>query len=91
MSQTYVITVVPNLFAEGPSKGNLESLTFIASHGNDKHRWLAVNDGELVDDFSRLVGSSAEEIVGCLRRGQTVTLPRCFTVEEIKHNIPPQC
>lgn len=85
MQTTYKLTAEPFLLIEGPFKGHLETVTFIATADSHSCTWLWVNDGTYISDFERLVSPElARDIVDRLRKGQTVEFPNRYDFSQVK-------
>lgn len=86
MAEPFTLTAIPDLLPEGEFKGHLETVTFIANDGNTTHKWWSTNIGTYADDFARIVPRpEARRILDQLRRGETVTFPGLWALDEIKH------
>jgi hypothetical protein len=70
MARTYKLKAEPSLLVEGPFKGHLETVTFLATADGEEHKWWAVNVGTFEQDFSKIVSPElAKHIVMELRAG----------------------
>lgn len=85
MPATYKLKAEPFLLIEGPFKGHLETITFIASSDSHSFKWWSVNTGTLVKDFQKIVSVElAKHIVEQLRAGETVEFPNRYEFEQVK-------
>jgi hypothetical protein len=55
MAEPFKLTAIPDLLPEGEFKGHLETVTFIAANGEQRHKWWAVNVGTFESDFRKIV------------------------------------
>jgi hypothetical protein len=86
MAEPFVLTAVPQILLEGPTKGHLKYVQFSASDGLTSHHWWSTNTGTYVEDFAKIMPKAeAYAIVASLRRGETVILPGYWALDEIKH------
>jgi hypothetical protein len=86
MAEPFVLTAIPQLLPEGPFKGHLEHVQFIASDGCTTHKWWSTNTGTYGDDFARIMPrAEANSLLSRLRQGETVTLPGFWAIDEVKH------
>jgi hypothetical protein len=82
---TYKLKAEPFLLIEGPFKGHLETITFVASSESHSFKWWSVNTGTLVKDFQKIVSPElAKHIVERLRSGETVEFPNRYEFEQVK-------
>jgi hypothetical protein len=81
----YTLCAQPMLLPEGPDKGHLDYVTFIAmSEGITAEKMWRSNDCSLRERFGHLVRSElAMSTADLLRQGQTVDLPGTFTALQL--------
>ena len=85
MSDTYRITVRPHLLREGPDKGHMEYIEFIATSGDYTMGWHETNYGQLPESFRRLVPAAiADNLIAILRTNEEVTFPGRYTAEQVQ-------
>jgi hypothetical protein len=85
MQKIYKLKAEPCLIIEGPLKGHLQTVTFIACSDSHSFRWWSVNTATLVKDFQKIVSPElAIHIVEQLRAGETVEFPNRYEFEQVK-------
>jgi hypothetical protein len=84
MPSEYKLIAVPFL-RKGDSKGQLETITFIAASEQDTHKWWSVNVGTYETDFQKIVSPElAKHVVERLRAGETVEFPNRYELVQVK-------
>lgn len=85
MPASYKLKAEPFLLIEGPFKGHLETITFIASSDSHSFKWWSVNTGTLVKDFQKIISLELDKhIVEQLRVGETVEFPNRYYFALVK-------
>jgi hypothetical protein len=81
----YKLVATPHLLSEGPFKGHLERVTFIAANEFETHKWWTVNVGSFERDFRKIVSPElAESIVTRLLQGEIVEFPNHYELDQVK-------
>lgn len=85
VSNIYRITARPHLLREGPDKGHMEYVEFIATASDCTINWHETNYGQLAESFRRLVQSAiADNLIAILRTNEEVTFPGRYTAEQVQ-------
>jgi hypothetical protein len=86
MHDLYVLTAFPTLLPEGEHEEHLEYVTFIATNGEERHKYGSVNNGTYATDFAKFVTrQEAEAILARLRKGEMVIFPGLWSLDEVRH------
>jgi hypothetical protein len=85
----YSLTAIPwPLNDSNKYKGHLEYVLFVASDGNQTHKWSSNYTRKFVDDLSRIVpAAKARDITDRLKRGEPVLFPWLVDLEQVRRNL----
>jgi hypothetical protein len=83
MVETYKITAVPTLYAEGEHKGKLKGVTFIATAPDDRMQWFTKNCGQFEAAFSKIIAPNLSKLITVsLMQGDEVEFPGRYTEDQ---------
>lgn len=86
MAETYKLAARPFIFPEGPFKGKLKGVIFIATSPTHTNQWFMINCGQFGDCFSKLIPliphKLVKEIMAALIRGDDVEFPGLYLKEQ---------
>jgi hypothetical protein len=81
----YTLIAEPRMRPKGPLQGYLDWLVFTAQSRKSMYVWYALNTGNLVTDFGSLLPlEQALEILHELHRGNTVTVPGRYRLDQLQ-------
>ena len=83
MHTAYELLATPYLIQEGPYKGQLKGILFVARSPANRMQWFAVNRGQFESCFSELLPDGlAAEIVENLMGGDKIAFPGRYRLEQ---------